>query len=72
MITQMLTAIKFAWNYYNLPTIENEEGQGMAEYALILALIAVILIGALSALQGGIAGAFSGVTAGLPTQGGGD
>ena len=39
-----------------------ESGQGMAEYGLILALVAVLLIGALSALQGGLATTFKTVT----------
>ncbi len=33
---------------------DREEGQTLAEYALILALIAVLLVGALTALQVGI------------------
>jgi len=32
----------------------SEEGAGLAEYALLLALIAILCIGALQALQGGI------------------
>lgn len=39
-----------------------EEGQGMVEYALIIALVAVILIGALTAMQGGIKGTFNSIT----------
>lgn len=39
-----------------------EEGQGMVEYALIIALVAVALIGALEALTGGISGTFGEVT----------
>ncbi len=35
-------------------THKDEEGQGLAEYGLILALIAVICIAALTALGGGI------------------
>ena len=34
----------------------DEEGQGLAEYGLILALIAVVCIGALTALGTGISG----------------
>jgi len=45
-----------------------ESGQGMAEYGLILALVAVALIGGLQALRGGLASTFSTVTA---TVGGG-
>lgn len=40
---------------------EAEEGQGMVEYALIISLIAVALIGALVALKGSIAGVFEGI-----------
>ena len=43
----------------------NEEGQGLAEYGLILALIAVICIIARRALGVGISGQLDAVTAGL-------
>ena len=43
----------------------DEEGQGLAEYGLILALIAVICIIALRALGLGISGQLAAVTAGL-------
>lgn len=39
-----------------------ETGQGMAEYGLILALVAVVVIGALVALGGGIGDKFGEVT----------
>lgn len=41
---------------------KNEEGQGMVEYGLILALVAVVVIGALTLLGGGISGIFDKVT----------
>lgn len=34
----------------------DEEGQGLAEYALILALVAIACVGALGALGGALAG----------------
>jgi pilus assembly protein Flp/PilA len=37
---------------------KDEEGAGLVEYALLVALIAVVTIGALQTLQGGIAGVF--------------
>jgi len=36
-----------------------ESGQGMVEYALIIALVAVLLVGALVALRGGISDTFN-------------
>ena len=42
-----------------------EEGQSLVEYALIIALVAVVMIVSLQALQGGITGAFNGVIASL-------
>jgi pilus assembly protein Flp/PilA len=39
-----------------------ERGQGLVEYALILVLIAVVVIGALGSLGGGIGTVFGGVT----------
>ncbi len=37
-----------------ISALRNEEGQGLAEYALILALIAVLVIGAVTFLGGSI------------------
>jgi Flp pilus assembly pilin Flp len=42
-------------------SLEREEGQTLAEYALILALIAVLVIGAVLFLSGTIQGLFSSV-----------
>jgi pilus assembly protein Flp/PilA len=42
---------------------QDEEGQGMAEYGLILALVAVALVAGFIALQGGIDGVLTSVTA---------
>ena len=39
-----------------------EEGQTMAEYGVVLAVIAAIVVAALVALQGGITGALGRVT----------
>ena len=50
----MLTALK--------RLVKEEQGQGMAEYGLILALVAVVVIAALVWLGPAIAAKFSGVT----------
>ena len=48
-----------------LQTARDEEGQGLAEYGLILALIAVVCIGALTALGTGISGTLGQITGSL-------
>lgn len=52
-------------NFMNWFT-EEESGQGMVEYGLIIALIAVVLIVALTAMQGGIQRTFEAITNALP------
>jgi pilus assembly protein Flp/PilA len=42
-----------------------EEGQGLVEYALILSLVSIACIAALTALAGGINGVFTTVTTAL-------
>ena len=47
------------WATNAIADLRNEdEGQTLVEYALIIALVSVLLIGALAALRGGISGAF--------------
>ena len=43
-----------------------EEGQTMAEYGIVLAVITIAAVGVFTALSGGIQGAVSRVTALLP------
>jgi pilus assembly protein Flp/PilA len=38
------------WSFARIEELRSEEGQALVEYALILALIAVVSIGALTAL----------------------
>lgn len=42
--------------------VSEESGQGMVEYGLIIALVAVVLIGALTALNGGLSKIFQTIT----------
>ncbi|MEK6711773.1 MAG: Flp family type IVb pilin [Nitrospinota bacterium] len=45
--------------------VRREEGQSLVEYALIIALVAIVLIAGLTALSGGITGAFNTIIASL-------
>lgn len=45
----------------SLPRLEREEGQTLAEYALILALIAAVVAGALTILAGDIKSLFDSI-----------
>ena len=47
--------------------LKDEEGASMAEYALLVGLIAVALIGAITAFRGSIIGTFTRVTNALNT-----
>ncbi|HZR96691.1 MAG TPA: hypothetical protein VFA56_13420 [Gaiellaceae bacterium] len=41
---------------------KKEEGQTMAEYGVVLAVITLVVVGAITALSGGISGALGRVT----------
>lgn len=45
-----------------MAAIRSDRGQGMVEYALIIALVAIVLVAALSSLGGGIGGIFNTIT----------
>lgn len=42
-----------------------EEGQGLVEYALIIALVSVLLVASLTNLKNGIAGVFTAIVAAM-------
>jgi pilus assembly protein Flp/PilA len=50
---------------------DNEDGQGLTEYALILALIAIIAIAALTLLGGSVSNVLSTVAGSMVPNGGG-
>jgi pilus assembly protein Flp/PilA len=43
--------------------LEQEEGQDLVEYALIIALVSIALVAGLGALAGGISGVFGDIVA---------
>lgn len=47
------------WTAFQSRIAADEEGAGMVEYALLVALIAIVLIAAISFLTGAIGGTFS-------------
>ena len=59
-LTQLWIATREKFN-------NDERGQGMVEYGLIIALVAVVLIGALTALSGGLDSIFTKATDTLNT-----
>lgn len=46
-----------------LTMMKEEEGQGLTEYALIIALVSILAVGALTALSGGINQVFADIVA---------
>ncbi|HEX2954513.1 MAG TPA: Flp family type IVb pilin [Bacillota bacterium] len=48
---------------------KDEEGQGMVEYGLIIGLVAVVLIGVLVAMRGGLATLFGKVQTAVENPG---
>ncbi len=48
-----------------LGLIHDEKGQAMTEYGLIIALVAVVVIGALTAMGGSVFAKFNEITTGL-------
>lgn len=45
--------------------LNDKSGQGMVEYGLIIALVALVLITALTAMNGGLSGIFGQITTAL-------
>lgn len=57
----MITRLYNIW-YDIKETMKDKKGQGMVEYALIIGLVAVLLIGALGFLQDDIEAVFTQIT----------
>ena len=52
---ELLSRMRETWVAFR----NSEEGQGLVEYALIIALVAILLVGALTLLSGQLSGVFS-------------
>jgi len=61
MLKQMFNQLREVAKY-GMMHVRNEKGQGMVEYALIIGLVAVLLVGALVLLSGGVQGLFENIT----------
>jgi len=58
---KLMIGIAIALQGISLESVKRDEGQTLAEYALILALIAVAVVGAVVLLGGKISGLFNSV-----------
>jgi len=50
--------LRYLMDYMRFNVLKNEEGQGMVEYGLIIALVAIAVMATLGLMGGGIEGAF--------------
>ena len=57
----MWNAVKLSLRALRALAVENETGQTLVEYALILAVVAAVVVGSLVVLEGGVAGLLSSV-----------
>lgn len=61
----MLMSNLMNWAKVVVPQVENEDGQDLAEYALVLVFIAVVAVAGVTALGGTVSGIFDQITSGL-------
>ncbi len=61
----MMINTLFNWAKINVPVASNEDGQDLAEYALVLVFIAVIAVAGVTALGGTVSGVFDQINSGL-------
>lgn len=61
----MLMSNLMNWAKVAVPQVENEDGQDLAEYALVLVFIAVVAVAGVTALGGTVSGIFDQITSGL-------
>jgi pilus assembly protein Flp/PilA len=56
-----------AYNFFTLPKHDGDRGATVVEYALLIALIALVVIGAITAFGSQLSDLFSGLGDQLPT-----
>ncbi len=61
----MMINTLFNWAKVNAPALQTEDGQDLAEYALVLVFIAVIAVAGVTALGGTVSGVFDQINSGL-------
>ena len=66
----MLLSLEFLLAKYGI-TLREEDGQGLVEYVLIIALIAIMVIGGFAAVSGALNGKFTAITSAINTAPGG-
>ena len=54
----MLLAVQFYLDQLGIRLVNEDDGQGLVEYVLIIALIAVAVVGGFAAVSGGITAMF--------------
>lgn len=60
-MNQVISRMLGTWTAFR----NSQEGQGLVEYALIIALVAILLVVALTALQGQLSTVFSNISGSL-------
>lgn len=60
LVTQLLSFLKV---YF--PSVQDEEGQGMVEYALIIALVAIVIAALIPGVTTAVGGTFTDIIARL-------
>lgn len=66
----VVQVVKYVALWMSLKLDREDEGQGLVEYALIIALVSIALVGALTLLAGGIGGVFDTIIGALGGGGG--
>lgn len=61
----MMVNTLFNWAKNNVTALNNEDGQDLAEYALVLVFIAVIAVAGVTTLGGTVSGVFAAINTGL-------